>query len=343
MALNPSSFQEKFIQELEKRLTKKGELVESLMTLLSLTKDGAYRRLRGDTALTAEELQVLALQFDISLDVLFKTDQPKVLFSYNLFNDPIHSLSDYLHQVLTQVSSFSQLKEVEVYYSSREIPVFLFMMFPKLLSFKLYLFGITAWDIESLRDRKFTFDLLHTEDFKIAKQISETYCKVDSIDIWPLSVLNQTLNQIEYLLVEGRFENISIAVELCEEIFKLLQHTRQMAEKGQKFLPGSTPEEITNNGKFELFYNEIASTDNNILCISENQYALFNTFTSPNFLFTTDQKICLAIENWFKQILNHSTSISIYSGKSRAYFFNLLEKRATELRQHISTINKERA
>jgi len=210
---------------------------------------------------------------------------------------------------------------MRVYYSSREIPVFFFMKFPRLLSFKLYLYGLTAWYFEDLQDQPFRFGLLEDQEVEMAQAISQIYCTIDSTDIWPLSLMEQTLNQIEYMALERRISSLNDALLIYEDVEKLLVHCKKMAEKGVKFMPNQEPEK--NAGKFDLFYNEIISPDNNILCISDNQKALFNIFTSPNFLYTTDERLCNKMEDWLEKTLSHSTPISAYARRSRNIYFNV--------------------
>ena len=69
-------------------------------------------------------------------------------------------------------------------------------------------------------------------------------------------------------------------------------------------MPGHTA--VSENGKFDLFHNELAGTSNTILAMSNEHNALYHTLDAPNFLYTTDQKICYTVETWFKQIRSNS-------------------------------------
>ncbi|NJM14386.1 MAG: hypothetical protein HC896_02530 [Bacteroidales bacterium] len=59
-------------------------LVDALGNLLGISNDSAYRRLRGDTALTIEEVALICKQFNISFDSLSNIGTfQSVSFSYN--------------------------------------------------------------------------------------------------------------------------------------------------------------------------------------------------------------------------------------------------------------------
>ena len=47
-------------------------IVNEVMELLNLRRGAAYKRMNGETALTAEELIRIAGHFDVSLDNFFK-------------------------------------------------------------------------------------------------------------------------------------------------------------------------------------------------------------------------------------------------------------------------------
>ncbi len=330
------NFQEELINQIKFRFKGSRNWVHVLNEILSLSPEVIYSRQRGDTQLNIDEVQAIAQNFDISIDKLLHGKQDIILFSYNQYDREITSFKDYLDQIYSQVTTLNQLQGLKVYYSSREIPFFIFMMFPKLLAFKLYLFGLTEWEFEYLQNRKFSFDIVGKNELEQAKNITSKYCLVDSINLWPISVLEQTLNQIVYMAQIGNFQDKEIPISICGEVRECINHSLIMAQKGKKFLPG----EDSNNqgGSFNLFFNEIASPDNIILIVAENQRALFNTFTSPNYIFSYDQGICHYMEKWFENILSHSTSLSVYDRKSRNHYFNKLNDKIDTTLKRIDQI-----
>lgn len=331
-----ADLQEALIQQILDRYAKKPEAVRELTEVLSLNRDGIYRRLRGDTVLTAAEIQKLAIHFDISIDAILTGVSNKTFFSYNAYQHQIASFREYLEQVDEQVKRFRDLPDLHMYYASREIPVFHFMMFPRLLAFKLYLFGLTAWRFDYLRDRKFSLDLVPPQDMDLARTIGRNYCMVNSSELWTYSILEHSLNQIEYVAAEDRFENKEASLEICGEVRHFVQHARAMAEAGRKFMPGQSPQE--QSAHFNLFYNELASTGNTILGVAGPVRVLFNVFDSPNYLFTTDHRICRSTEEWFEEVLHHSIPISVHAGKNRNQYFNRLEQKIRQAEQRLELV-----
>ncbi len=321
------TLQEKLIAEIRGRFPRQADMVTELTKLLSVNKDGVYRRLRGDTALSANEVQLLANHFYISIDNLLENQPKKTYFFYNHYQQPIKTYVDYLDQIYQQIAAFRKLPGFRVQYASREIPVLIYMMFPRLLAFKLYVYGLTTWEFPYLQDQTFSFDLISHKEQEIAEAAAELYCSVDSTDFWTVSILEPSLNQVEYLTMAEKFPDLDTAIAICDEIRVLVNHARQMAERGQKFMPDNRPS--ARNGKFDLFYNELASTNNTILALSDTHSGLFHTLDTPNFLSTTDRQLCALMERWFEQITSHSTAISVHSERDRNFYFNRLEEKVS--------------
>lgn len=325
MEHQPEAFQQKLFDEVLKRFSSKSEAINALAEILSVNRDGIYRRLRGDTFLTAPEIQRLAAHYGISLDELAHEDTDKILFYYSLYEQDINSFWDFLLLLNQHLQEFVKQPELWVYYSSQEIPIFITMMYPKLFAFKMYVNGLTTWHLDFLKDKPFDFDLLNAREQALAKKTSQIYCTINSTDFWTLSLLQQSLSQIEYLAMEGRFRSFDICHELCIELRELTRHARLMAEAGKKFMPGHEP--IQENGVFDLFHSELAVTNTTILSISQRRHGLYNAFDNPNFLFTSNQRLCLLKEAWFRKVKQYSVSISVHSSKNRNHYFNQLENK----------------
>ncbi|MEM9526237.1 MAG: hypothetical protein AAGA31_06485 [Bacteroidota bacterium] len=317
---------------------KRSEAAQTLEQLLSLGRDSVARRLRGETALTPHEISILAKRFNISLDELLFGQRGRAIFSHNRSESGIKNFSDYLALIHQQIAEFNQLKNFRVRYASREIPIFIYMMFPKLLAFKLYVYGLTTWQLDYLKNRPFTFDLLLDADRETARQTANLYCSIPSEDYWTVTILEQTLNQLEYLIIEGRIVQLSVAHQLIESLTAMLDHAQAMAESGHKFLPGDTPTDV--HGRFSLYYNEYADTNNLILATSDQVAGLYHTFDTPNFLFTSDRQICSTVERWFENTLGKSTAISVHSSKNRHRFFRRLNERVEKTSRKLAILHE---
>lgn len=328
-----NAFQSKFFEQILSKFPKKSLAVEELSELLAVGKDAIYRRLRGDTLLTPDELQQLSLKYHISLDAMIYDTNNTVFCNYNAFTQKVTNFHQYLEGILGQIQQVAQLPNSTVHYASVEIPVFYYMYFPDLIAFKLYVWGLTTWNLEYLNERKFSKDLISYPTLKSIEELHQTYNNLPSTELWSLGILDNTLNQIEYISVTNRFENPEDALGLCDILMQLMGHLKSMAAYGHKFPPNISAH--TGGGTFDLYHNELYSTNNTILVNTIAGQILFTTFCNPNFLTSTDSRLCTFTKDWFKTIISKSNSISLHSEKGRNWFFNRLERKIKAVRNRI--------
>lgn len=320
---------------------KKSEAVESLSSLFGVGKDAVYRRMRGESFLTPHELQILCETYRISLDSLIFEKSDTVFFSYNAFTKKVSNFREYLGGVLYNIEAAYALSKPELFYASMEIPVFHYFYNEQLTAFKLYVWGMTSLGFDFLQGRKFSFDLVSPDNFKITDRIVALYNQLPTTELYSLNITDHTLNHIEYIATVDGFKNPDDALLLCDAVSDIMQHTCEMAEKGMKFSPGTQPKAGV-NAPFDLYHNELVSTNNTFLLKSEANKVLYTTFGNPNFLMTTDEKMCSYADQWLQTTIKKSAPLSRSAEKSRSWFFSRLEKRIKRTRRRIELLAEER-
>ena len=330
-----------FLNKVLINYSKRSEAIEELSRLLSIGKDAVYRRLRGDTELTLEEVKILANRYSLSLDEILFENNEKALFTVNSFFTPVRKFSDYLRSLRYYLDQASLLRNPEVIYATAEIPMFLYGTFPELMCFKMYVWGKTVWNLSTALDNQFSFDLFSTELKQQMIACSKQYMTFKTTELWCLNILDNTLNQLEFVLTNGNFKTPSDSLVVCDKMSALINHVWKMAETGKKYNPGDSSEDASVN--FELFHNELVYTNNTILLKSEATNVVFSTFDSPNVLSTTDQRIFEHTENWFLGIKNKSEYITEVSEKSRNQFFNKLEQKINKTKTRLQAYINELA
>ena len=106
-----TNLQEQFFDLLLSRFPRRADAVEEICELLHLAKDAIYRRMRGDTFLSPNELATLAQHYHISLDALMLGQTNNVLFEYNAFSQKLHDFSDYLSGFIADLGAFASYSE----------------------------------------------------------------------------------------------------------------------------------------------------------------------------------------------------------------------------------------
>lgn len=122
--MESNELQKRFFNQLKSRLPQHMSMVDEIAELLNISNDSSYRRIRGEKAITLEEIQKLCNHFKLSLDQLLSIDTDTTLFygqwaDYRNFNFETY-LADMLRQ-LQQINRFDPktpkpLEEILVYF-----------------------------------------------------------------------------------------------------------------------------------------------------------------------------------------------------------------------------------
>ena len=327
------SLQLSLLNAIVAQFPKRVDAVDAISELLEVGKDAVYRRMRGETFLTPDQVALLAQHFNISVDALIG-DSDAVYFTYNAFTSGTKDFEQFLMTYVKELQQASRLPEYKFYYASVELPLFQALFFPELMAFKLYIWGRTALELEYIKDLKFDFSIIPHPVLRLIDDMLQMYISIPSTELWSQNIIDNTLNQIEYYVSCNSFKNNADALVLCDRLIELTQHMQRMAERGHKFPLGGKPESAT-GATFDLYHNEMVHTNNTILSMTGQGKVLFTTLSNPNFLKSTDQDICEHIEGWFQRIITKSNSISNHAEKNREWFFNRLRRKIEQSKQRI--------
>ena len=327
-----SDLQTYLFEEINSRhFNSRSAMIEALMQLFEVQKDAIYRRLRCETMLTPNEMTQLAQTYNISLDsyVFGRTDA--LFFTFNPFVKKVKNIEDFLEGIHQDVALLNRLPDVHIYNAWAEIPFFFYMFFPKLFSFKMYVYGRTIWQIDYLQNRPFDFDILPTPVIQKAKDILTLYRAIPTTELWSLNIMDNTLNQIEYHANSSGFKNAKDALVLCQDMTELANHMEAMAIHGKKC--AISAKIISNGGAFTMYHNEMIYTNNTIFVTSSVGRSIYTTYGNPNFLKTTDERLCDYTADWFNSVV--SKSLDMHNERGRQYFFDRLRKRIDYVRIRI--------
>jgi len=326
------NFQVSFFSRLLSLYSKRKAAVEAIAEILNITKDGVYRRMRGDTHISLDDLKLLTVHHKVSLDQLLKINQNDVLFTFNSFEDKINNVDDFVNNLIGLLQRFSLVPTAKVLYASAEIPVFYHPLVPDLFAFKLYVWARTVWNIEYFQGVKFSPELIPADTRSKFQEITKLYKHLDSTELWSYNIFDNTLNQIEYYLESAMFQDPTFAITLCEALEKICEHMRNMAIDEKK---GVIQDSNLNGAQFRLYHNEIVYTNNTILYSTTHMDVLFTTFCSPNFIQTKDDRIIKFSKDWFQTVISRSQLISGSNERHRNKYFDGIQKRISLTKKRI--------
>ncbi len=327
----PRQFQIWFFAQIVKKNSDEKSLVRVLADILTVSQGSIYKKMRGEVILKMEEAALIARHFEISIDQYVYQDKPgRATFDYYPLLHHIHSPVDFLKNLCNELVGITALPKPTIWYATNEIPVFHYMPYRNLLAFKLYMWSRMSWRLPELVNTTFEPELFYKkypQTAQYGQDLYGFYAVIPTKEYWPLHILDHTLNQIRYCTSSGLFKHADTAEVLYQELSLLLDQRLKMAEMGVKTI---TTEAIKKQEPvlFELFFNEIAFTNNLILIVSNGQpTALYTTLDNPNFMRTTNQSVCQSMKYWMEQIEQSAILISRTGDMHRRNMFEQIKTR----------------
>jgi transcriptional regulator with XRE-family HTH domain len=319
------STQKEFLNRIKKNLPAHISLVDEVAELLNVSNDSAYRRLRGETSLTFEELVILSQKFNVSVDsVLGHQKKNKISFNYNPIHEKDLQLIQYLEALNKLLYNFSTLSNTTLIYAANEAQFLLFHV-PEVAAFKLFFWSKTSYDFEESKNKKFSMDDYNERFAEVIKNIVKHYVKIPTVEIINEDYLNSTLNQIRFYYDSGYFNSQEEAIMICDKLKELINHNKREAELGFKFIIGEP--EIGNEGNLKIYHNEILHSDNVISAKVGDQYFCYLLINTINFMITGNQGFSKHTYNYLDNLKKKSNPICVTAEKERNKFYKkLLEK-----------------
>ena len=127
-----------FIQKLKESLPPNVGLAEEIADLLEISTDSAYRRIRGETDLSIDEVYKLTKKYNISIDGIFSNLGDTVTFAYTKLTDSADNFDKYLNRIYGHVKAIGSFSEKKITYIAEEVPLFYSFFSDKLTQFKLF-------------------------------------------------------------------------------------------------------------------------------------------------------------------------------------------------------------
>jgi len=169
------------------------------------------------------------------------------------------------------------------------------------------------------------------------------YCALDSYELWPSTLLDNTLNQFHYFAWSGNLENQGLVQLILDDLRNLLVHMEAMALAGTKY-PMNSEAKDNAPETFHLYFNEIYHTNNTILL--ENTHSeestVFLTHDSPNYIKSTDAQFYKQTFIWFQEMMEMSARISKDNRKERRRYFDILQGKLRNIGEDLRAIRRLR-
>ncbi len=310
------------MQRIKESLPKSISFVDELSEVLNLSSDSAYRRIRGETDLSIEEIATICKHFHFSFDSFINNnDNSCVSFSHHQLNSHINSFKEYLNGMKSNMQQILRFPEEDrrIIYAAEDVPVFQNFAHPLLSAFKIFYWNKSILNAEGYEDKKFETAHIDKELMQIARDIYDLYAKINSIEIWSDDTVNSTIKQIEFYWDSGAFKSKTDALQVCEELILMFTRISKQAELGIKLDANNKP--ATNQKNFELYHSDIMIGTNCVTTEMGSHKSAYISYHSFNVMLTTNASFCNETDIWIKNLVRKSNLISGVAEKQRYRFF----------------------
>lgn len=322
MEIETINHQQLFFKHIKSILPSNISLVEDVAEVLNISNDSAYRRIRGEKPILIDEMLLLCRRYKVSLDQIMNVDSDCTVFFGKNIDANNFIFENYLQDILANLKQINSATKKIMYYEAQDIPIFHHFQFAELASFKYFFWMKSVLYYPAYS--KMAFEDCELKDALIStgKDIIRTYNKIPSAELWVVETINSSIRQIEYYKGTGVIKKKDTIALLYYQLEQLIEHIKEQAEHGEKFLVGEKP--TGNTGNYQLYYNEVYLGHNSIVVETDGLITSFINHAVLNFKFTHDTTFCDYSKKAMENNMKKSILISSVSEKERNKFFNIL-------------------
>lgn len=317
MKTKTKTVQDIFIQKLKETLPPSIGIAEEIAELLGISIDSAYRRIRGETDISINEIYTITKKHGISLDNIFSNLGDSVTFTYTKLTDSEVNFEKYLMRLHGHTKALNSFVDRKLFYVAEELPIFYSFFDKQLTEFKLFYWQRSVLNIPQRQSQKFEFGIMDPKLVELAHNCYLEYKKVPSVEIWTEKTIFTITKQLEFYLESGVFANKKDALLLIQKVRELSTMLAQNAEDSRK-------EKSDTTETYQLYSSDVVLGTNCIYLKTGEVNHAYISFNTMNSLNTSNNEFCEETEHWVKNIIKKSTLISGVAEKQRYQFFSKL-------------------
>ncbi len=314
-------YQKRFFDFLKGKLSPESSLPDVIEQHLHVSRDGAYRRIGGRTALTLNEAMVLMEQQGLHL-CDFEASVPGTV----LFNQTSSGIKKDLAQFDDYEAFFSKFAPQEFFIISNYIGRYHLQEFPGLAFFLWFFSAKTMADNDTYNDVLFELDSPLKEEYLLSiNLLGEKLQGIPSVEVMSMEAIDRLINQILYFWETHLFKEDAIALELLEKLKNFVSYLEKITVAGKKLHRGE--DKNADRPSFKLFITEIPLMDTFMFFKLKHGKAVSHILNGFNVISTSNQTYCRNIENFIETLTAKSECLTTSGEKIRARYFNGMRKK----------------
>ncbi len=329
MSHNHSQVQLEFFEKIKATAGPGVSLVDIISEVLSISSDSAYRRLRGVTTLTLEDITRLCNHFNVSFDLgNSQHEKGVVTFHYRTISDKEERMAEYLTDLQNHLRQISGYKNKLIIYAAEDVPVFHHFKYEELTAFKIFYWRKSVLDEKLLSNVNFDFKKIDKKLIDIARETYALYTHIPSVEIWTEATLDSTVKQLDYYYESG-IVNKEQALIICRQILQVIGDVEQMAVNSTK--------NAGDEGNYKMYYSDVMIGTNAVQVVLDGKNTTFLSFNTFNNLSTTNAILGAEVNAWMKNLIRKASLISGVNEKQRLQIFKKIKLNAESVLRKIES------
>lgn len=326
--------QEKLIALIKEKTKQEDNIGNVLADTLSISIDAAYRRSRGETLLTIDEVSKLCRTFNISFDALSKIGEGSVTFDYSSIKNYDFSLEGYLSDLLEAFTKLDQTTSPEIILTANNLSIFQLLNFPHLVRFRLYFWAKTHLQVPEYQNVLFEHEKITDNAYKIGWEILQHYNKIPSTECYDFNFLKGLLRHIHYYASAHYFKDPNYAFRLIDEVSMMAEHIKDQSSIGRKFVYRKEKPPLEGN-EYNVYINDTVNSENTFYYSSKETEGIYLAHNYMNYIHTNDKQYTEETKSILNKQLANSSLISRVNQKERNMFFHKINIHIDQFRKKI--------
>jgi hypothetical protein len=288
--------------------------VDYLIDRLKISRESAYRRLRGQFPFTFNELSLLSIELNFSVDEIIRSSEEGHVF-FNIHAKPTlspeESFLSMMQDCYQYLNPMETVNSKDLFISINRLGLHLLIEFDSL--FKFFYYKWLRLINCSSGDCPFSKVIVPAEVLAIRNKIRVAMSGLDSINyILDKNIFLPLVQEIQYhhsrkLISEGEI------TKLKEDLIKLLEDMEKAMSKGMN----------ESNSIKHIYYLSLIDIEANASCIvNDKNISTLYWLYSLNASIIKNEDIAYLHKMWFESLKKHSVLITQSNEIQRIEFVN---------------------
>ncbi len=168
--MSSGQLQQELFAEIKRKIGEQGSVADEVAKLLDISSDSAYRRMRGEKAISFDEVYKICNHYKISLGELMDIKTGGMLFHGNILDKKDFRFDAYMRSVVTAMAYMNSFQKKEFYSMCKDMLMFHHFHIREIAAFKWFFWIKTYFDFPEFARKKFRYSDYDDELFEMAQK-----------------------------------------------------------------------------------------------------------------------------------------------------------------------------